>query len=117
MSLTINYYSAIDDDALGKIFNRLDKIEELIMSIADEQAAKVAQLIDIVKNDTNVLSAVKVLNDKIFAEVQSLVANSGAVVPGLDELIAAVTANSAELVSAVAKGTEIDGLIPDAPAV
>jgi division protein CdvB (Snf7/Vps24/ESCRT-III family) len=116
MSLDVDVNITFDKSLLKEILSKLTSLENK-MATLEENTAIVAAIAASVAANTSVLESVASITDKIFAEVNKLVSDAGATIPGLAELQAAVTAQNDILVAQVSKSTAVDGLIPDLPPV
>lgn len=100
---------------LNKILLKLTNLETK-MATLEENTILVQQIAEAIANNTSLIDSVRTTTEKIFVEVEALVAAANVEIPGLAELKQAVLAQTEVLVANAAKSVEIDNLIPDAPA-
>jgi len=104
MNITLNVN--FNNPTLGKIMATLEENTILVQEIAASVAA-----------NSNLISSIKQVTEKVFNEVQKLVtdagANSAELDAGIAALKAATLAQTEALTEAVTKSTAIDGLVPD----
>lgn len=86
-----------------------------ILSITKSLEIKMATLEELfiaVRAEQDLVVSIVTVTNGLVEEVKALVAASGAVVPGLDQLLTDVQANTAAMIDAVAAGTAAEGLVP-----
>jgi hypothetical protein len=101
---------------LNKILKKLISLEHK-MATLEQNTAMIADIAAQVAANTDLVSSVATITEKIFAEVEALVAAANVDIPGLSELKQATLDQNALLVAAAGKSTEVDGLIPDLPGI
>lgn len=88
-----------------------------IMATLEENVVLLQETAAIIAENTNLISSIKTITEKVFGEVEKLVADAGANSAELDAGIAtlkeATLLQTAELTAAATKATAIDGLVPD----
>lgn len=114
-TITINV--AANDEKLDQIIHQLKALtgKVNIMPTKEEFDAKIAAIADEVRANDDIINSIAQNTVKIFDEVKGLVDSQTGVIDmaGLEALQASVVAQTANLASAAAQSTAIDGLIPD----
>jgi hypothetical protein len=73
----------------------------------------VQQITESVKANPDIVNSAQRITDELITEVRNLVRAANANVPGLDEFLAEVSANSPATSYAIGAGTPAEKLVPD----
>ncbi len=87
------------------------------MATLEENQAIIAEIAASVAENSNLINSIATITEKVFAEVEKLVAESGVNSSALDEGLASLKAatldQTAALAAAATKATAVDALVPD----